>query len=300
MLQVVGLTILWMAGLEPSPRITTVDDHSPPPTIATPLAAAVRMAWWNDSSSGFPTDDNGFTNDLELNGILDLYGHHLALDSRHRMITERHGPHRTDEVQVLLGDRFEQARGALLLYVTPDAGLALSGNYGGAVLQNSFHTLPFIKGRRIGDGLQTSYAGSRAGLVVGGEAGAVWQVHPMLAFHGALAAELAIGETGRHFLLGTAEAIFTLPYWRVRPSVAAGLTTGAYASADTSLAMRGGYVFNRMVVLPHFRACVQVGPFVAGWDVRLNEGGSGTPTGAVFVEWHYDAPGVETTFAPRL
>lgn len=241
----------------------------------------VRLAWGNDLFSELPpADDAGLTNDLEVAVARApaRAGTTIGGAVRHRMITERGGDRRRDQVDVAATASRDARRGDVALTATARAGLTLTGNLGGRWLQDGWHGVTGT-GPTIEQGLQHRYEGDhRVALVVGGR-GEVRALGGALEPYAALDAQLALGGTGLS-LIELAGGV-RVPLARGRVVVTAEGALFAQTTADPGLALDGGYGGGSTA----WRLGVEAGSRATrvGWQYRADEGGSGEPIGVVWL-----------------
>ncbi|HEY6728855.1 MAG TPA: hypothetical protein VI197_32815, partial [Polyangiaceae bacterium] len=151
------------------------------PAPACPWQPALRVGaeWGNDQLYGSAGDDHGFTQELTLRAHAIDERDDLWFGARQRLMIERGGHRRTDEVTFELGWLTERGTGALVWTFGPTLGLVLSGNYAGAELQNAWHEL-IDNGYTLDAGLADDYAPHRTGVVLGGRGGPSWLPLPWL------------------------------------------------------------------------------------------------------------------------
>ena len=255
-----------------------------------PTSPKLTLTWGNDFFNPFAVakldgrrfDDDGFTNDLAATYAQALGATTFELAVQHRMITERGGLRRTDQIDfgADLTRRFS-LDGAQVVLGGGVAG-ALSGPFGGAYVQDKFHHL--VKGRHLdgtGSGqLQNQEPASvRAGVLLSATA-SVSHAFAGITLGSVTRAALALGATGLSSVMTEVYAQGALRLsenaaFDVRLSVSANLLH----TRDPSLVIRGGYNTDRVFVSPRVGVGVTVRDVRAGWDIRLNEGGSGVNLG---------------------
>src|SRR5690606_27563464 len=89
----------------------------------------------------------------------------------------------------------EHAPGPLRLSGGASAAMALSGNFGGAWLQNTWHET-VDNGYTFGHGLPDEYSSTRAGFVPGVVLGLSWLPRPWLRLSAGFEGAAALGRTG--------------------------------------------------------------------------------------------------------
>lgn len=234
-------------------------------------------------------DDDGFTNDLTLSARFDREGLAFGFQGRHRMITERGGFLRSDEVQLGAwihritrhGERFE-TRPFLGL------GIVTTGPWGGDWLQDRFHRLTrwgrTLNGEILGQ-LQNEYEGSRRyapQLRGGGElsfrlspevrlrGGAMLTASPGA---GASSVQASLGfERVRNFGGGKLVFLGSLALRHVRAEEERLQFKGAYPAAKSFVEPYGGFTYQRA-------------RFALSYYLTLNVEGSGAHQGTLGLEY---------------
>jgi len=249
------------------------------------LSPVVRLAWWNDFFSGIK-DDDGFTNDFELDFGLHVGKEYFTLEAVHRMLTERGGLERWDEAGAVLSWRHHFDFQGFMLVVRPHLGLAVGGNLGGMRIQEWFHSLPMISGRKPGSGLQDIYnGGTLYGFTAGGELSIEAALSKIFKIRGGFDCQGAPLATGMSWVTLFTGAHAEFKYSIIRPYAEVMLGESIYATNDMNLTMPGGY----RTGTPQFMADVIVGlgikDWSLGWNFRYNDGGNGQAIAAIFVEY---------------
>jgi hypothetical protein len=251
-----------------------------------PVQAIVNLAWWNDFFSGMNSDD-GFTNDIELDVGVLTGGQLFSFEGRHRMLTERDGMRRWDLLEATLSWHYTTTvlKGFSLI-IRPHAGLALAGDLGGMAMQNSFHGLPGITGRKENLGLQNIYMGGNvAGATVGGELSV--ETSPVKWFTARARTDLqgAMFGTGLSWLMLSAGGRVHLPGGVVRPYAEVEVTGAIFHTADKNLLMPGGYNEDQVQLILRTLIGLRISQWAFGWNFVYNDGGSGQATAAIFLEY---------------
>jgi len=263
----------------------------------------LRVVWLNDGLAGLKLpgghrltpiviDDNGFTNGFELSATIGNERRWLTLDARILNIVERPpsgvspaGLRRWDSLDFVVGLARAGSFGALRWSLAPHVGLALGGNYGGLWMQNGLHEAIGERKRTEGQRLQTRYVGpARAGLTLGIAATSRVQLLSWASARGDAEAQAASGDTGVSRLSGKLGLEVARSFGIVRPSLSVFLEAAAVRTADPGLLIPGGYSVHGAFLMPGLTIGLAVGAVAFGWGMVLNEGGSGYPNGALFVE----------------
>lgn len=268
----------WLFALLPGAALAT-----PPPAPDEPeLLPRVVARWSNDRFALHGGDDLGFTQDASLEAHLIREADDLGLRVRQRLITERYGRRRTDEFTWQLYWLRNWNQGPLIWTYGPSATLALSGNYGGADLQNTFHET-VSDGYTFDHGLADEYAPNRTGLVLGGRAGPSWLPHPWLRLLVGTELGVALGGTGRSTLaLYDALEIESSPKgFRIAFSI--GFDLERTWTRDPSLKLPGGYHTSKLYRVGHWRLALRGDLWEAGYRGEHNVGGAHTNLGTFYV-----------------
>lgn len=230
-------------------------------------------------------DDDGFTNDLTACATGSRGGSQTSVCGRHRMITERGGLRRADEVLVsaTLAHRLPlDSEWALSTFA--GVGIVATGPMGGAEFQDAFHRLirwgRTLSGAQQGQ-LQNTYEGGvrmaprlhvgarmqrnvsdRTSLFAGGEAA----VNPGA---GASAGQMDVGIAHRFTVgQGRVNLFADLALRHLRAEEERLTFSGAYPEAETFLQPSGGLSYRR-------------GAQEIGFALLLNVEGSGSHQGAL-------------------
>lgn len=237
-------------------------------------------------------DDQGFTNDLGVGLHFDEPRGRAGLSARHRMITERGGSARTDELTVTAEyAREADTRQTLSVVWLARGGGAFSGNLGGAWMQDSFHRA-LGNGRTSGDAgatrLQTIYPTNlRAGGLLGGELGLSMRASRHLRAEFGVTAQLALGATGL-----SSGAVYALAELRwssrlLSAAIAPRVELSQLVTADPALTMAGGYVEDNLLLLPAIRVSARVTRLELSFEARANEGGAGHGLGQLTLGYRF-------------
>jgi hypothetical protein len=266
----------------------------------------LRLGWTNDQFNvavlhrtpwGPRTgDDNGLTNDITGGATVRITDKdHLSIDARHRMVTERKAwpftpTLRTDQLEIgfTYGHRFDLGH-KLHLELDGTAGVNVTGNIGGAKLQDGFHALvlkmnPKSKARRLGDTLQWDYEGSaKVTPAIGAAASFSYDPKRWLTARAMLGYRFNPGglDIGT---AGVAVNIHSRPSWRVKPFVEAGVSAIYQRVQDERLGLPGGYV-EGVHVSPFATTGINSKHFGLSISLRANEGGNGFKNGVGSVDF---------------
>lgn len=241
----------------------------------------ITAAWGNDTlflpglaGHSYPGDDDGFTNDFRLT----VGGDAFSAQARHRMITERGGMRRVDEL-TLGGDYVDRTRlGRITLSLGAGGGATLLGPLGGAQVQDAVHQSPFAHGRLLGRGLQDRYEPELTvtpaldGFAAADSAPTAW-----LTLSARADARVAVVTSATIAASITARVPLV-----VSPFVTAGASGTWQTIFDPRLSIPGGYQ-SGCYVAPAIATGVSVGPVSVGLDMRWNEGGAGHGIGEAWL-----------------
>jgi len=246
------------------------------------LLARGRLGWGNDQFYLENGDDVGFTNDFLAEAQLVATHDAFALRTRYRLLAERYGPRRTDELscRLLWLHRFEF--GTFSAILGPSFTLAASGNYGGAKLQNSWHRA-IDDGYTFGQGLADQYPDYGFGAGPGAVLGLSWS--PVWWFGLALGSELvlAFGPTGRSQAALYDAVEFTSNDHGFRGVLALGIDLERTWTNDPYLEIPGGYETARAFWSPHLRLAGRGDSWEVGYQAHSNIGGADTHFGLFYV-----------------
>jgi len=235
-------------------------------------------------------DDDGFTNDLGAALIAWRGEDRLGLHFQDRMITERGGLRRSDEISAVV--RMEELLGRKGRHdwrFQGGLGVLLTGPLGGDVLQDRFHRLirwgRTLNGELLGQ-LQNQYEGGIAwgprfelGLAHGWSIGDELRLTSEIgiAFSpgvGASSSQAGIGfERLRSFLGG-----------KLRISVKAPLRY--LRSEEERLGFRGGYPRGKLFLQPSSGVSYQHRSIGVAFDLNLNVEGSGAHQGVLSFSYY--------------
>jgi len=236
-------------------------------------------------------DDDGFTNDLAASVALLRDSQQLSLSVRHRMITERGGLRRADEMHALA--RFEKTLRedrCHELRLLVGAGAMLTGPLGGAQLQDRFHRLiqwgRTLNGDLLGQ-LQNDYEGGvraaprlELGFSDRRKLSQKWQAHwgAEVAYSpgvGASAAQLSVGIERRWRAPGGEFKIMaTLPLRYLH-------------SEEDRLTFPGGYPESEVFLQPSPGVSYRYGAAMLAFDLALNVEGSGAHQGELSFSYYF-------------
>jgi hypothetical protein len=245
----------------------------------------VDFYWANDAMNGFVPapgaafgrkyyDDRGFTNDLTLKSTLEDDDDRWVTTFRHRMITERVGPRRVDEVTLEL--RREPVVRRWLngeLRVTYGLGAVATGPEGGAGIQSEFHRVT-RSGKTLAEGLPHIYDGdvNVAPRFVGGVS-VSQNLTRWTRLSAGVEASLNPGVSASHeSLWASAEQSIPLPLGQV--TLEAGVAVRAVQSHEARVSFPGGYPTSAGYVQPWAGARYEVGPLSTGFTLQMNVEGS--------------------------
>lgn len=238
--------------------------------------------WGNDQLYGSNGDDLGLTHELTVKAHYIDEHDDYSLHVRQRLMVERGGKQRTDEVSFELGWLTERGGGPFEWTFGPSLALVLSGNYAGAELQNAWHEL-LDNGYTFEAGLADGYAPHRTGVVVGARGGPSWLPLPWLRLVAGVEVAGAIGGTGRSII-----AVYdALEFESGSPGFRLVLTGGVdYERSwtnDPTLRLRGGYDTSGLYRSAHLRMAARGPEWEAGFRACTNVAGSGGHLGMVYV-----------------
>lgn len=243
----------------------------------------LELAWWNDFFSELPpVDDAGFTNDTVAALRWRLAPDRaLRVAAVHRMVTERWGRRRWDQLDLAGAYERRWPLGRFVAQVEGRGGLVVAGNLGGLALQDGWHRWTGT-GPTVDEGLPDRYDGERrAAALIGARAELEWPAQWARPY-GGLDGALALGSTGVSSFAAFAGVAAALPLGREVELVAwFELAAGRYATGDPNLAMPGGYGTDGWQASPRLGAALRGRAWQLAWEWRGNEGGSGEPTGVV-------------------
>jgi len=254
----------------------------PSETRAWQSALRVGGEWANDQLYGSDGDDLGFTQDLGVQVHYVGSRDDFSLRARQRLMIERTGDRRTDEVTFELGWLTERTGGPFVWTFGPTLGLVLSGNYGGAKLQNAWHEL-IDNGYTLGNGLPNRYAPQRTGLLVGARGGPSWLPLPWLRLLVGVEATGAIGATGQSLIALYDALEFESGSAGFRLVLTGGIDYERSWTQDPTLALPGGYATNGFYRSTHLRMAARGRQWEAGLRAHTNVGGSEAHLGMVYV-----------------
>lgn len=264
-----------------------------------PFRTSLQFTWSNDGLNYLVPmadpardrspfhDDDGFTNDLALDTTFARSGLAFGFHGRHRMITERRGLRRSDEVD--LGAWFHQiSKHGKRIETRPFLGLGLvaTGPLGGAQLQDRFHRLiqwgRTLNGEILGQ-LQNEYEGGRRyapQLKVGGDVAFRASSQVRLMAGAMLSASQGVGASSVQMTLG---------FERSRKFAGGNLIfLGGVAlrhvrSAEERLEFQGGYPAAQSFVEPFGGFTYRRPSFWIAYHLTLNVEGSGAHQGAISI-----------------
>ena len=247
----------------------------------TDARADFRFAIGNDSFTAarpVGSDDNGFTNDLELHFWRPWRGYLIGARVVDRWITEEIavGGRRRDVVTVLATGERTWSENERSLLLAARVGPTFTGNLGGRSMQNAFHIACHC-GRSLDEGLQDTYEGDTdAGVLAGGRAvgsiGLSWIQAYVVGD-----AQLSVG-TGVSSIEGALGGRILGSSGCNRFGAHVELAVNRFHVDDDRLAIPGSY---RRGFQGAWRAGIHFarGRVRADFEYRANEGGSGQPIG---------------------
>lgn len=269
---------LLLASLWCSPRAAAQSNTDPPWYTHVRLGAE----WGNDQLYGSDGDDLGFTQDTTLEAHVLDRSNDASLSVRQRLMVERGGVRRTDEVTCELGWLQEHTGGPFVWTFGPTAALVLSGNYGGSKLQNYWHEL-LDNGYTFDEGLPNRYEPHRTGLVLGARGGPSWLPLPWLRL--LVGAELAgaLGGTGQSTIALYDAVEFESGGPPFRLAVTGGVDYERNWTRDPTLALPGGYDTTGIYRSTHVRMAARGPQWEVGLRAVTNVGGSQAHMGMAYV-----------------
>jgi hypothetical protein len=192
------------------------------------------------------------------------------------MITSRLGPERWDQVDVVATAEHAVDGGIVLgAWLGPTFG----GNFGGRAIQNWWHSWSGT-GPTIAEGLAHVYPGDRRAGVLAGARVSIDRGNDRVRVYGSALGQLALGSTGvtRGELAGGVHPRYAIGGTTLGAHGELALT--AYHVGDPNLALPGGYGTGLQL---EWRLGVDVAwsRYVASYEYRANEGGSGEPIGVI-------------------
>lgn len=224
---------------------------------------------------GRQRSDDGPTASLGAGMVFSLPDQEVKLDVDYQMLTERQGMQRTDLVTGLLSHSLFKDSGGLTLNYGYDLGIQATGDFGGAEVQDGWHTLNsdnFMTGRKLGGYLQNEYKTEKqAALLLGVHAGVVKDLG-LVDLYADAEARVPVGPTGLGWVGATAGMEIS------------GDNGGLYAQADLearhqwtngdAMSFSGAPVDNEAVLIPHIGVGWQGDGWRVGVDWRRNDLGS--------------------------
>jgi hypothetical protein len=245
----------------------------------------VGFTWGNDLFTELdpPIDDSGFTNDLRLRAQRHDGERSFGATILHRMITERGGPRRWDQLDVLAtGERrFPHVTGAVRL------GPSFGGNLGGRALQNAWHSATG-SGPTLSQGLQHRYAFPRQATILAGARVEAALGSPSEQFYAVVDGQVPVlPSAGVGFLDLAAGGRVTQETSKVDLSGAVELALTRYASDDPGLTLPGAHRPGAWHVEWRISLAAAWSRYRVMYQYRGGEGGSGEPIGVldVGVRW---------------
>lgn len=245
--------------------------------------ADLRFAIANDvftAADPIGSDDNGFTNDLDLAFWRPWREYQVGGRLYDRWITEEtpFGGRRRDILDLLATAQRTWGLPERSLDVEARFGPTFTGNLGGRWMQNAFHTTCRC-GRPLDRGLQNMYEGGNAVGVLAGARGVASYGAPWVQGYVAGDAQLSLG-TGVSSIDGALGGRVTASSGDNRFGAHFELAVARYHVGDERLAIPGGY-------RPGFYGTWRAGVHYARWRIAVdveyhaNEGNSGQPIGIV-------------------
>jgi len=270
--------------------------------MATPLRGEFNFTWSNDglnyivpaanlSRDRIYHDDDGFTNDLAASVDLTKNQDHYGLHLRHRMITERDGLLRADEVMAMARVKKPLAESDVdRLDLQLGLGVMLTGPLAGDSIQDGFHRLirwgRTLNGDLLGQ-LQNQYEGDvEAAPRV--ELGAVFtrkiSGKDHLYAEASLAHSHGVGATALQAGVGFDHA------WRILGGdlqVASELPLRYLHSEEARLTFRGGYPESKWFLQPQGGISYRHGAVKVGFGLVVNIEGSGANSGELSFSYYF-------------
>ena len=233
----------------------------------------------DDHGTAGGTHDDGFTNYLVLAAVISAGEHaDINLSLSNQMITERYGYHRTDEMKLIADHVTHLESGRFKLDIGPRLGGGFYGHGFGVDIQDNYHSIPIINGRRVhnlpGDRqLQYDYPDkSYMAVIVGGLVTGSYEVMRGLRLEGGVSGELAIGKMA----LSSARAFVGVVLDTKHLKIEAGDAVNSVSTRNEALTMNGGYnVKGGPFFTPFVMAHAKFGSVSLDVGVRGNQGGSG-------------------------
>jgi len=243
--------------------------------------------WANDQLYGSNGDDLGFTQDITVQAHYVSAHDDFSLRARQRLMIERPtdgapADRRSDEMTFELGWLTEHPGGPFVWSFGPTLALVLSGNYGGAKLQNAWHGL-LDNGYTFDTGLADRYAPHRTGVVFGARGGPSWLPLPWLRLLVGVEVSGAVGGTGQSLvaLYDALELESGKPGFRL--VLTGGIDCERSWTSDPTLGLPGGYDTSGIYRTTHLRMAARGRQWEAGFRAQTNVGGSEGHLGMVYV-----------------
>lgn len=244
-----------------------------PAMAETELDFRAGASWGNDQFFGSDGDDRGFTQDLTVHAHVMDPRNDISLWVRHRLVVERTGKRRTDEMTAVTRWLTERDTGPIVWTFGPALGLALSGNYGGAKLQDAWHRW-LGNGFTLDNGLPNQYAPHRTGALVGARGGPSWLPYPWLRL--VLGSELQAGwgGTGRSMVAFYDALEFESGHPSFRLFLSGGVDAERNWVTDPTLKLPGGYRAGSFYKTAHVRMAARGTEWEVGLTAETFVGGS--------------------------
>ena len=248
---------------------------------ASGLEPRARFAWGNDQFYPENGDDLGFTQDLGVEAHLLNRIDDYALRLKYRLITERYGKRRTDELTSELRWLHEHDLGLMRATLGPALSFAASGNFGGAELQNTWHRA-FNDAYTFDHGLADEYPDHTFGLGLGGQLGFTYSPYWWLRLMLGSQLSVACGKSGRSqtSLYDALELESGNAGLRVAASL--GVDLERTWTHDPYLQLPGAYETEAPWSSPHFRLALRHDSWEAGYVAHTNVGGAETQFGLLY------------------
>ena len=230
-------------------------------------------------------DDNGFTSDLVtrlwLNDDVNYYGFYF----RHRMITERGGMQRWDEVLFYLDYQRTYRSDDWSLYYGFRVGGFLCGDLKGENIQNWTHQ-NIANGRMDGWNLQDQYNGPNyRDFMVGGGFMAEYKMFSFAFLRAGVDTQVTNDLMGISFISGYQGIVLDKKTFTVNPYLKVGVSETVYGTLDKNMKMQGGYATGSIQFSPQIGFGVYFGQlFGLEYSCIFNEGGSGYELGVLSIE----------------
>ena len=238
-------------------------------------------------------DDDRFTHDTFASAAWSQGQKRLELSATLRYWTMPGGMERTDIIDTAASMGQTYRFGSFALSGTGIVGVTSTGDYAGSAVQDRWHGFSGM-GRRLGSTKGNSYhrtplqdrydPGHRFGLTLGGDTSlSLDLLGDHLRAEAGVEGQLAVGKTGLSYVRPHAGVDAHYGVGPIDAFVAQRFEATRAVTRDPTLQQRGGYELRRWFATPESRVGVRVGQLEGGMLVRLNEGGTGFHTSAVYI-----------------